>query len=121
MEMQEEMLNELIKGSLKKACVKIDFSQNIMKKIDNYESKKNKIKTIWRFLLVFFTLFTSVLSIILIELFFKYHRSYLLIYNINTNLIKYALQFFYVFVIVSIVTIVLRFKKLKLFKLQSTL
>jgi hypothetical protein len=114
--MREKILDELMKTVFKKACTHIDISRDVMKKIEQYENKRFFIKNIFRFILICFTVVMSVLSLVLIELFFAYHTLYLRIYTINTNIIKYSLEGFYVLVIVTIVTIIFRFQKLKLFR-----
>jgi hypothetical protein len=118
--MKEKILNELIKASLKKTFLKIDFSQSIMKKIENYENNKYQLKKISGFILAFFTIFASILSIVSIELFFKFYKYYLQIFNINTSMLKYLLEGFYLFIIISIGGIILKFKELRILKLEST-
>jgi len=66
------------------------------------------------FIIGFFTILSSVFSIVFIELLFRFYCYYLRIFVINMQIIKYCLEGFFIMAIFFIVVVILKYKDLRL-------
>jgi len=100
-------IDKIIKqGFYAKSNQKVDLSAKIMKKIEDYEYKKENLRfKVINYFLSFATIVLSIISIYIIEILLPDFKIYLNVIKIDYFLTKFVFQGFFAFFIITILSV----------------